>query len=155
MSERKIDLTEKVNTRVLEAVAAATDEDRAAVADLIKHGRSGSREPRLVTMTPGLAAIIFTRHNGQNRDFRESKALGFADLMTKRRFAYNTQTIGFLTNGNLGDGQHRVLGQILSGTTQVWNVAFGMQVEDIQPSTSEHPGRHPTISTSSEFPTPS
>jgi hypothetical protein len=132
MSERKIDLTEKVNTRVLEAVAAATDEDRVAAADLIQHARSGSREPRLVTMTPGMAAIIFTRHNGQNRDFRESKALGFADLMTKRRFAYNTQTIGFLTNGNLGDGQHRVLGQIMSGTTQIWNVAFGMQVEDIQ-----------------------
>jgi hypothetical protein len=132
MAERKIDLSEKVNTKVLEAVAAATDEDRVAAADLVKHARSGSREPRLVTMTPGTAAIIFTKHNGQNRNFRESKALGFADLMTMKRFAYNTQTIGFLDNGNLGDGQHRVLGQILAGVTQLWNVAFGMQVEDIQ-----------------------
>jgi hypothetical protein len=132
MSDRKIDLSEKVKTKVLETVAAATDEDRVAVADLIQHARSGSREPRLVTMTPGMAAIIFTKHNGQNREFSESNALAIADLMTQKRFVYNTQTIGFLDNGTLGDGQHRILGQVLAGVPHEWNVAFGMPVENIQ-----------------------
>ncbi len=76
---------------------------------------ASGQDPSVETITPEVAAVLFDEYNGRNRDFSVSKALQWRDDMKNGEWKLNHQGIAFYTNGNLGDGQHRMAGCALAG----------------------------------------
>jgi hypothetical protein len=96
--------------KAAELAANATAEDRATFERII----AASGKPEKVTLTPGLAALIW-QANKRNRDFSFSKGKWFAGIIERGEFFFTHQGIAFYPNGELFDGQHRVAAVILTG----------------------------------------
>ncbi|HEY2242599.1 MAG TPA: hypothetical protein VGH47_00060 [Xanthobacteraceae bacterium] len=106
--------------------SSATPEDRALVAGLVERAKRKVRESAVVRLTPGAAAILFFDHNKQNRTWRYAVTEEYADIIVRDEWEFTNQGIGFLDDGDLGDGQHRVSGAALAGKTVEVGVTFGL-----------------------------
>lgn len=71
---------------------------------------------RLEEIGPTKAAQ-YLEHNEHNRQVKRNHVLQLAEQMKKGLWVTNNQTIGFDWNGNLTDGQHRLMAIVESGAT--------------------------------------
>ena len=108
------------------AYNAATTEDRAEVNKQVERAKTCKRDSTVVKFTPGMAAIIFVGHNHQNREWSPNKTAEYAEQIANGEWEWTHQGAGFLENGDLGDGQHRLAGIAISGQTIELPVGFGM-----------------------------
>jgi hypothetical protein len=122
----KSQIVKAIYERLIAAYEAANDEDRAQVADLVERAKNGKRASMIFKIRPGAAAILFFDHNRQNREWRPLVSEDYREQIERDEFEFNNQGIGFLVNGNLGDGQHRLVGIALAGKTVEINVVFGL-----------------------------
>ena len=112
---------------IMEAVGEFTPEAITEAASIVAAGQDISVEE----IKPMVAAVIFCNHNRFNRDISIAKALQWRDDMTNGEWRLNHQGLAFYVNGDIADGQHRMAGQALSGTTQKYSVFRDFGREDV------------------------
>ena len=83
------------------------------------------------TITPQIAIEYLKRNNPDNRKISRASVEDYARQMARGEFRHTHQGIGFLEDGTLGDGQHRLLGVVKSGCTVQMNVSYGLTKEDL------------------------
>jgi hypothetical protein len=84
-----------------------------------------------MTVTPEMASIML-EHNSlsrKNRSIRKTRVKKFVIEIQKGRWRLVTTGIGFDTDGNLTNGQHRLTAVIESGIPCEFFVAFGLSPE--------------------------
>lgn len=64
--------------------------------------------PFPIEITPHVAQYIINGHNDYNRKFTPGTCSSYAKQMENNEWTLNGETIVFLTNNQLGDGQHRL-----------------------------------------------
>jgi hypothetical protein len=134
-----VDLTvhppEQLRTKVqreawfeIRAIAeGASNEDRAQAARLIARAKAGPHPSvEIVTLTPGMAAVLFMESNSFNRPMDIARARGYAADLRRGHFMAHHQGIGFYADGVLGDGQHRLFAIAISKQTFDMPVYFGL-----------------------------
>jgi hypothetical protein len=99
---------------VKEAALLATSEDHATLKDLTEY----KGEPKVVLVTPGLAALLLLGHNGFNRKLSASRAREYAGAMDRGEWELTHQGIALSEDSQIGDGQHRSLAVVISGKPQ-------------------------------------
>jgi len=77
---------------------------------------------------PEVAAILL-EGNTRNRPAKPQHIENLAREMTEGRFQYNGDTIRVDRNGNLLDGQHRLMAVVKSGTTHLMTIISGLDPE--------------------------
>lgn len=108
-SSKMKELREKLET----IIARATPEDFKE-ADLIRLGIPGqSTVDRRIG--PVVCAILALNYNTKNRDISLAKLAGFEEDMAAGDWKFHHQGIAFTPEGQLGDGQHRLIAGALSG----------------------------------------
>lgn len=81
-----------------------------------------------IDVTPGIAAEFLLR-NHNNRPVKDSRVAQFADMMSRGEWPYTGEAIKFDTNGDLLDGQHRLLAIVRSGVVLKMHVIYGLPRE--------------------------
>lgn len=81
---------------------------------------------QIKTITPNWAAQILETRNPKNRSLNENIAKSFAVEMKAGRWAVTHQGIGFNSNGDLIDGQHRLRGIVIAGVPVDMMVTTGI-----------------------------
>ena len=118
--------------KLLAVYGSATEQDRTAVTNLKKQAVGAAPGTQLVSFTPGMAALLFFDHNKQNRRWTHSLSEKYAKQITAGEWEFTNQGIGFLTTGDVGDGQHRLAAIALSGRTVPFQVTLGMDQKAIR-----------------------
>jgi hypothetical protein len=118
-SENVVPMTETKASRDLDAhisevALRATEEDRSAVRQLTE----SRGDPRVVEVTPTIAALLIKGHNGFNRKLSISRANEYAGAMSRGEWELTHQGIALSEDGQIGDGQHRLVGVIISDLPQ-------------------------------------
>ena len=85
-------------------------------------------EIQIVAVTPMLAAEFLTR-NATNRRIRPGHVNALSAVMTAGQFQSTHQGIALNVEGELVDGQHRLLAIVKSGVTVRMPVAYGINAE--------------------------
>jgi predicted metal-dependent hydrolase len=132
LSKVRADKAKEVEDKILAVHDAATAEDKAAVAELIKRAQGATKDVAKVTVTPGMAAILFWEHNKQNRAWSYAAALKNAKEIIEGEWQWHNQGFGFLTSGDIGDGQHRLSGIALAGKAVEMPIIFGLEAKAIE-----------------------
>ena len=102
------------DNQVSETAAKAGSDDIKAAKDIM----SKTGAPRIVEITPAIAALILTDHNKVNRGLSLGKVKDYADAMTRDEWKANHQGIAsYEDDESLADGQHRMAGVVASGKT--------------------------------------
>lgn len=125
--KKKSTAVEAIEKKLVAAFEAATDDDRAKAAALVKRATGSKRDVALVTITPGMAAVLFFDHNKQNREWKAQVSAEYAQDAIAGEWEFTNQGIGFLVTGDVGDGQHRLAGIALAGIAVEVLLAFGME----------------------------
>jgi len=129
--DRKPNAALEVRTKIAEVAATASNEERDAVANIIKSARESNFSSRVFDLTPAMCAILFISHNGHNRDWAAETAKEYARRMTAGLWRRNNATVGFYEDGVLEDGAHRLSAAALAGHTLSIPVVFGINREAI------------------------
>lgn len=79
-------------------------------------------------VSPEVAAFLL-EGNAKNRQAKSAHVDHLAKEMLQGRFKYNGDTIRVDRNGNLLDGQHRLMAVVKSGTTQMMTIVSGLDPE--------------------------
>jgi hypothetical protein len=113
---------------------AATREEKAEVKRLrdeaIRH--FGNPIVERVTMTPGMAALLFLDFNDYNRAWDAQWSHGFGQIMTAGGWRLTSQGMGIYgEDGNLGDGQHRLAAIAATGVTLDVMMTLGVSKADV------------------------
>lgn len=95
----------------------------AVLADRIRRCRSLTSE--VMRITPAQAEYILKYHNGRNRPVRPPRVAEYAQKVVSGRMKITSQGLSFGLDGNLNNGQHRLLGVIKAGVPCDFYVAFG------------------------------
>ena len=82
-----------------------------------------------VSITPDIAENILETRNQGNRKIKIGAAESYADDMANDRWRITNAAIGFDVEQQLVDGQHRLMGVILSGKTIDFPVILGIPVD--------------------------
>ncbi len=86
-------------------------------------------EVKVVSVSPEIAKEYLLR-NKNNRPIDRSNVLYYAFEMLEGRWKLTSQTISVDVNGNLLNGQHRLLAVIESDTTQEFLIAYDEPTEN-------------------------
>ena len=89
---------------------------------------SGRLYHDVVDVTPKMAAD-WLKQQYENRNVREHIVERYAADMTAGRWRLNGQTISFLPDGRLVNGQHRLHAVLLSGCTVTMSVAYNVGLD--------------------------
>jgi hypothetical protein len=131
------DVAERVTAKAKQLKEAAVPQDMDTVNALVEKAKAIhdpiDRAMERVQVTPAMGAILWTDHNGYNRDWDPATSVGYANLMTAGRWKINSQSVYALygRTGDMADGSHRVAAQIISGTTQDVYFCLGMSKDDV------------------------
>ena len=120
---------EETNVEVILALAvrSATANDREIADSILSLVTSSEPQTSIIEFTPGAAAILLAETNKHNRELRYPKALGYSKQMKNGQWKLQGQGFQWYDTGNLGDGQHRLLGMVLSGVTLKFTVFTGLE----------------------------
>jgi hypothetical protein len=105
-----------MENRLVDIYEATTEEDRAKVAELVRRAKGSPQACELTTITPGMGAILFYDFNKQNREWDPLHSEEYCDEIRNKKWGFASQSVGFFTTGDLGDGQHTVSGCALAGS---------------------------------------
>lgn len=83
-------------------------------------------ETKIVNVTPDIAKDIIENHNSNNRSIKKSRVELYAQQMARGEWELNGESIVIDDNGDLKDGQHRLLAVIKSGKTIQMNFVTGV-----------------------------
>jgi hypothetical protein len=81
---------------------------------------------RRVRLTPAMAALIVTRHNGVNRDIRAQRYDHIKAIIEGGEYMFTHQGVAVGVDGGLLDGQHRMIACALSGIAIDINITVGL-----------------------------
>lgn len=88
--------------------------------------RAPSPQAEIMTITPDLAILMLERNPDYNRSRNDRIAASYGREMKESRMMLTNQGIGFDTNGQLVDGQHRLMACVASGQSFESIVVFGL-----------------------------
>lgn len=103
--------------------------DTPAHAHLPHDGTNVTATATFEAITPDLAQAILNECNIDNRNPREQQVRRLVKDMNEGRWHMTGAPISFDRDGNLLDGQHRLLGTVRSNTTQTFLVVRGLDPE--------------------------
>jgi hypothetical protein len=83
----------------------------------------------VMRITPEMAAYIINHHNSRNRPVNPRRVIEYKEKIQQGRMKLHSQGISFATDGNINNGQHRLLGVIAAGEPCDFYVTFGEDVE--------------------------
>jgi hypothetical protein len=109
---------------IKDRATTATDHEKRIAAGIIEKAREGERAVEIIGVNPVLAALIFTMSNSHNRDWNAGKSYDIRDRIARGEWQDNNATVGFYTDGTLGDGQHRFGGIALSEVEDALSIIF-------------------------------
>jgi hypothetical protein len=130
----KPNAADEMKTKIKDVADRANADDKRRVNDIVAQARNGDFLSKVYTITPPMAAILFRDHNPHNRDWRAEGAKScteYARRMTTGQWMKNNASIGFYTDGELEDGQHRLSAAALAGYTLEVAFVFGIEREAI------------------------
>ena len=110
--------SEKENQHIISELEKAVDERNEG--DVMKS--------KIVFITPELAKEMLT-HNVNNRNIKKQKLEFLVEDMKNGKFFSNGESICFDVEGNLRDGQHRLMAIVESGCGQMINVVYDIPIE--------------------------
>lgn len=84
------------------------------------------------TISPQEASDIIATRNTKNRRANKNHIKALALNMANGTWRYNGDPLRFDANGTLIDGQHRLMAQVMSGKTILYNVIAGLDPECIK-----------------------
>jgi hypothetical protein len=119
-------LREKTLANIASVAAMATAEERAAVEEIIAQAKDGKKQMIIAKLTPAMAALLFTKANDWNREWHPENSVELARRMTEGEWAWNGDSFGFYTTGNLSNGQHRLGAAVLAGLALEVPIVFGI-----------------------------
>ena len=125
----KTSLTDDVHQQIAVVAETATPEDLATHERMV--AKASEKTSEIATISPGLAALIFTKSNIHNRDWNAGKTLNFAKQMREGKWRWNGATFVWYEDGSLADAQHRAGGVALAGETIETIVVYGLKKSDI------------------------
>jgi hypothetical protein len=129
-----VNVSDEARAKISAVAKLATPDERQAVTNLVERAKTGKRGVEMVTITPGMAAILFLEHNDHNRDWRADGAkscMEFVRRMNGGAWRWNNATIGFYNDGKISDGQHRLSACAVAGYTWEVGVVFGTLPDSI------------------------
>lgn len=130
--QTRIDFDAIFKQQLAEVANAATTADKALVKEITDLAKTGKRDVKFFSLTPGACALLFSNENGHNRDFSIDTAQEYARRMTSGLWKPNNASLGFYVDGEISDGQHRLAGAALSGyQLSDYVVVFGMDRDAI------------------------
>lgn len=141
--EPKKTTAELTREKIAAVAAKATDGEKKQVDDILARALKG-KGTDVYMITPAMAAILFLNHNAHNRDWRvegQKSCLEYARRMTSGQWKWNNASIGFYTDAQLEDGQHRLSGAAVSGHTLETAVVFGVD-RDAKVTVDDGAARH-------------
>lgn len=130
-------LVERIGAKAVQARDAASPEERESVAALVAKAQavtnSVDRIMERVLVTPSMAAILFLDHNGYNRDWDAKVSAQYAAMMLANKWRTNSQSVYALykETGDVGDGSHRLGGQVWADATLDMYFCLGVSLEDV------------------------
>jgi hypothetical protein len=83
-------------------------------------------EIKTVYVNPEMAQDLLTHYNPKNRPIRKIRVDAYARDMRAGKWLVNGETVKFDWNGNLADGQHRLLAIVQSGVTVPLTIVTGV-----------------------------
>jgi hypothetical protein len=128
----KISPEQVVQNQLTVAYEAATAEDKLQVQTLIKDAIGALPSMRVMTITAGMAAILFHDHNTQNREWQYALTLEYARQMRNGDWDFTPNGIGFSSTGPMLDGQHRMAALALTGQPLLFAIALGLNVRAVE-----------------------
>jgi len=87
-------------------------------------------ETKIEKITPQ-KALELLKNNVKNRNLRQSLVLAYSEEMKKGRWRLTGQGISFSSEMILIDGQHRLAAIVKSNTSQIINVTYGLNYDDV------------------------
>lgn len=134
------------------AVAAGATADETATANkIIAKAKMGKEASEIVKLSPPVCAILFKTCNTHNRDWRPTgtkSASEYARRMKAGEWKFNGEGLGFYSDGQLSDGQHRLSGAALAGYELTCPIAYGVPLEagsTIDDGRARHGSDHATM----------
>jgi hypothetical protein len=94
-----------------------------------KRAASGLEFVVKALITPEVAAMILENNNVRNRKPRRSNVRFLAEQASSGRMIYNAEAIVIGIDGNVNNGQHRLMAAVKSNTAIVVLLVFGVPVE--------------------------
>lgn len=101
----------------------ATGEEKMTIEKMLS-----TKQTVKMLITPQDAIEILNKHNAQNRNMRQMTVQKYASDMKNGCWFENGQSqwIGFYEDGNLADGQHRLMALVNANVEMYFNVEFGI-----------------------------
>ena len=87
---------------------------------------SGPLQTVAMEITPEMASTMLEVRRNQNRRLRDDDIDKYGQAMVEGRWHWSNQGIGFNTNGEMFDGQHRLTAAVRYNVTFKTNVTFGL-----------------------------
>jgi hypothetical protein len=136
MSEQKVlplkrSIADEVRGQVAIAASKAAASDHKAVADLVKRATGAVYSTSLVSLTPGVAALLFLNHNSHNRPWKPNWTMELARRMRAGLWKRNSMSIGFYTDGTVEDMQHRIAAAAIAEYTLNVPCVFGVEKDAV------------------------
>lgn len=127
-SRSRLPSNETLLTQIDAVAKTATAAEVAEVEKLIAHAREAKQgdAPYNITFTPAMAGLLFTRHNKWNRVWEVKKIIEHARRMSGGAWKWNGEGFSFYTDGNVGNGQHRLGAAAIANYTLTVPVVFGV-----------------------------
>lgn len=118
-------------------ILSAKQKERLAIDknNLSAHIKQGKNLPpgQLIScsmiITPELAQFILETYNKRNRPITENRVRRYADAMKQGRFSFTSQGISFNRDGEMNNGQHRLLAIVQSKQSVRLYLTFGEDVD--------------------------
>jgi hypothetical protein len=130
----KQNLANEVRTKIAAVAAAATDDERKTVKDILALAAKGQygAGPKPYNITAGIGAVLFLEHNPHNRDWDPKWSLELSRRQRAGIWRLNNECPGFYKDGKLADAQHRFAATALSsGFAWTTVIIFGMERNSI------------------------
>jgi hypothetical protein len=129
--ENKKKATDQVKVAIAAVAEAATESDRKTVETIINQAKVGDYQSETLSITPGIAALLFCKYNTFNRDWKADWSQELKRRIETKLWKENNATFGFYRNGQLADGQNRLAAVALSGETIKAVIVYGLDRDAI------------------------
>jgi hypothetical protein len=129
----KIDPIAVLRDKLTPMTSSATEADKTLAKEIVDLAKSANTVTiRQFSVSPATCALLFLERNKHNRDLSVPHVEELARRMTAGIWKNINATIGFYSDGEIGDGQHRLGAAALAGFTLIdYPFVFGMKHDAI------------------------
>ena len=144
----KADPKDQIIAQITEVARSATHEERTRVLQIIAKAKTSVHAVELWFIAPAMAAILFLEHNRYNRTWAaegDKSVIEYARRMRNGDWKWNSEGLGFYTDAQVADGQHRLGGAAIAGFVLEVGITFGIE-KDAADTIDDGKGRQPSDS---------